>query len=530
MTTTISPVDLAAALSLRDLSDPAQGPHAMQLLLDEIVTSLATRWGATVDLQRRGALVSVEDNYDRLGYSGADVTRDARYTRYAAETVMLRSHTSACVPPALHALASAERSVLTDAGTSAPSGAGTSDRLLVLPGLVYRRDVIDRLHVGTPHQLDLWRITNAHMTKDDLLDLVATLVAAALPGARWQATSAVHPYTVDGLQIDVEAPSGWVELAECGLAAPHVLAGAGLDPGCWSGLALGLGLDRAVMLRKGLDDIRLLRSSDPRVAAQLLDLEPWRPVSRQPPVRRDLSIVIDGEPDEELLGDVVREALGARVDDLESLAVLSWTPYESLPPHVQDRLAMAPGQANVLLRLVLRPVGRTLTDEEANVLRNQVYAAVHQGPVNEWAGNDGSTGQGIQDPRPDKKEHRNAPRSSANRSAQTEPDQLRKPSACMRSSCRAVIRAIRLPTPLNPPVPSTSSIISESRSASTCWVCEIASPTRRRAHSAIRSAAAGCSATAARNSRAANSARSPSASTSWISVRVGSSTSSATSR
>jgi phenylalanyl-tRNA synthetase alpha chain len=198
-------------------------------------------------------------------------------------------------------------------------------------------------------------------------------------------TSAVHPYTVDGLQVDVQTGDAWVELAECGLAAPHVLSGAGLDPDRYSGLALGMGLDRAVMLRKGIDDIRLLRSDDPRVAVQLLDLTPWRPVSMLPPVRRDLSIVVTGQPDEELLGDMVRTALGERTDDLESLIVRSATPYESLPPHVQVRLAMSPGQTNVLLRLTLRPIGRTLTDDEANVLRDQVYAATHEGPVQEWA-------------------------------------------------------------------------------------------------------------------------------------------------
>jgi phenylalanyl-tRNA synthetase alpha chain len=369
MSTALSTQELSAALELRDLSDPTHGVHAMQTLLDAAVGALARLWNCQVDVQRRGPLVSVEDNYDRLGYCAADVTRDARYTRYAAETVMLRSHTSAGIPPALRALAHRP----------------PDDLLLVLPGLVYRRDSIDRLHVGTPHQVDLWRIATGRMTRDDLLSMIGVLVDTTLPGARWRVTPAVHPYTVDGLQVDVRTDGAWVELAECGLAAPHVLAGAGLDPDRYSGLALGMGLDRAVMLRKGIDDIRLLRSDDPRVAAQLLDLTPWRPVSTRPPIRRDLSIVVAGHPDEELLGDRVRTALGGRTDDLESLTVLSATPYESLPAHVQDRLGMATGQTNVLLRLTLRPIGRALTDDDANVLRDRVYAAVHEGPVTEWA-------------------------------------------------------------------------------------------------------------------------------------------------
>jgi phenylalanyl-tRNA synthetase alpha chain len=248
VTTLLSAIDLQAALELRDLSNAAGGPHAMQLLLDDVLTALTSAWHCALDVQRRSALVSVEDNYDRLGYAPADITRDSRYSRYAAETVMLRSHTSAGVPPALRALA-------------ARAGKDQDvDVLLALPGLCYRRDSIDRLHVGTPHQVDLWRIRTGvderRLGTDDLQQMIELLVGTVLPGAPWRTSPADHPYTTHGLQVDVRTGSGWVELAECGLAAEHVLGGAGLDPQRCSGLALGMGLDRALMLRKGLDDIR----------------------------------------------------------------------------------------------------------------------------------------------------------------------------------------------------------------------------------------------------------------------------------
>ncbi|SDC71095.1 phenylalanyl-tRNA synthetase alpha chain [Geodermatophilus telluris] len=379
MTTLLSARDLHAALELRDLSDPADGPHAMQLLLEELLTALTGAWPCTLELQRRRPLVSVEDNYDRLGYAAEDVTRDARYSRYAAETVMLRSHTSAGVPPALRALAA----------TATATATAGADVLLALPGLCHRRDGIDRLHVGTPHQVDLWRIRSGPATgpldEDDLQQMVELLVGVVLPGALWRTQPARHPYTRSGRQVDVHTARGWVELAECGLAAEHVLAGAGLDPGRWSGLALGLGLDRALMLRKGIDDIRLLRSAEPRIAAQLCDLRPWRPVSSQPPVRRDLSVVVDTPVDDELLGDTVRAALGPAADDLESVHVVTSTGWADLPPAARDRLGLRPDQVNVLLRLVLRPLSGTLTDRRANELRDEVYAAVHRGRHREWA-------------------------------------------------------------------------------------------------------------------------------------------------
>ncbi|WP_328616390.1 hypothetical protein OHS18_07205 [Amycolatopsis sp. NBC_00355] len=313
-------------------------------------------------------MVTVADNYDNLGYDPADVSRDARYTRYLDADRMLRSHSSALIPAALRALA------------ANPAG----DVLLVCPGVVYRRDSIDRLHSGTPHQLDLWRITRRPMGRADLEEQVGALLGALLPGRRWRLDDRRHPYTVDGAQLDVEHDGAWVEVAECGLAAPAVLARAGLGDG-WSGLALGLGLDRMLMLLKGIPDIRLLRSVEPAVAAQLLDLEPYRPVSLLPPVRRDLSIAVGADDLAEDLGDRVRDALGPDADVVESVEILRETPCADLPPQALARLGAGRDQKNLLVRLVLRPMGSTLSDAEANVLRDRVHAALHRGGVHQWA-------------------------------------------------------------------------------------------------------------------------------------------------
>jgi phenylalanyl-tRNA synthetase alpha chain len=216
--------------------------------------------------------------------------------------------------------------------------------------------------------------------------MVGRVVETVLPGSRWRTVDARHPYTERGRQIDVWWNDQWIEIGECGLAAPTVLRDAGL-PHRWSGLAMGLGLDRILMLRKGIPDIRLLRSSDPRIATQMLDLEPYRPVSHQPPVRRDLSIVVGPETavDAELIGDRVRDALGAEASVAETVDLLGETAYEDLPAAARRRLGIVPGQRNLLVRLVLRPLDRTLTDAEANALRDRVYAALHEGPVAQWA-------------------------------------------------------------------------------------------------------------------------------------------------
>ena len=356
------------ALSIRDLSDPAQGAHALQELVEICAERLTAAWRCASRIQRSSPIVSIADNYDRLRYPSEAVARDARYTRYVCDVALLRTQTSAMVPPLLRQFVEWEG----------------RDVLLVCPGLVYRRDCIDRLHTGEPHQLDLWRVRKGHaLGTDDLRMMIATVVEALLPGREWRVATAEHPYTLEGLEIDVRDGSSWVEVGECGIAHPEILSASGLCD--HSGLAMGLGLDRLLMLRKGIDDIRLLRGSDSRIESQMLDLLPYRNVSSMPPVRRDLSIVVAEAATSEELGDRVRAALGGRAEAVETVEVVSETSYDALPPAARTRLRMKPGQKNLLLRVVLRDLARTLTHAEANELRDAIYAAIHEGEVNEWA-------------------------------------------------------------------------------------------------------------------------------------------------
>ena len=163
----------------------------------------------------------MRDNYDRLRYSADAVTRDKRYSRYLGGERMLRSHTTARVPALLDRLAAD----------------GTGEVGLVVPGLCYRRDVIDRQHVGEPHQIDLWRIrpTAPALGEDDLIAMIGTVVQAVLPGVPWYTVPSPHPYTLAGREIYATVAEQAVEIGECGLAHPDVLAGGGLPAGASAG-------------------------------------------------------------------------------------------------------------------------------------------------------------------------------------------------------------------------------------------------------------------------------------------------------
>jgi phenylalanyl-tRNA synthetase alpha chain len=359
------------ALELRDLTDVAEGTHAMQLLLDRIEQKLAAHWGVPVQRERAHPVVSIEENYDRLLIPRDAVTREARYTRYLNEEAILRTHSSAIIP-----------SVLDRLSIDPPA-----DVVLTCPGICYRREGIDRHRVGEPHQVDIWRVRvdGDPLGHADLEQMLALIIEAAIPGAKWRMVPTEHPYTVGGVQVDVWDSCDWIEVGECGVANSEVLRSSGLPVPATSALASGLGLDRLLMLAKGIPDIRLLRSTDPRVAEQMLDLAPYVHVSTMPPAKRDLSVATAADVTSEDLGDQVRAALADESSSVESVAVLSETPYEDLPPAARARLGISPGQKNVLVRIVVRDLQRTLTDDDANVLRDRIYAAIHEGTEWSWA-------------------------------------------------------------------------------------------------------------------------------------------------
>ena len=64
---------------------------------------------------------------------------------------------------------------------------------------------------------------------------------------------------------------------------------------------------------------------------------------------------------------------------------MSETPYAELSTGARQRLGIEPQQKNVLVRLVIRDLQRTLTSHEANEIRDTVYGVLHEGSVNTWA-------------------------------------------------------------------------------------------------------------------------------------------------
>ena len=150
----------------------------------------------------------------------------------------------------------------------------------IFPGKVYRYEAVDASHEHTFHQVEGILIDREvsvanliHSMKVLLSEIFGrSMVIRLRPG--------YFPFVEPGFELDFQCTvcggngcpvckqSGWLELLPCGLIHPNVIRFGGLDPEEWSGWAFGLGLSRLVMMKYGIDDIRLLMGGDARFVEQ----------------------------------------------------------------------------------------------------------------------------------------------------------------------------------------------------------------------------------------------------------------------
>jgi phenylalanyl-tRNA synthetase alpha chain len=365
MNTNVNIAKIIESLEIEDLTNGLNGKHCIHLVMQKIIQNLSLKMNCNAQVHRNSPIVSLSDNYNYLNYPLDGAARNSRYTKYVTDNLILRTQTSSMIPALLSDLSLVNLD---------------KDILLACPGVVYRRDVIDRLHVPNPHQLDLWIISKTVKDKSDLTKMISLILDNILSGYAYKLTDAVHPYTTEGVQIDVLVDGEWIEIGECGIAAQSVLNISG-EP--IYGLAMGLGLDRITMIVKKIKDIRLLRDKNKKILDQMYDLTPYQDVSKMPVNKKDISIAVNDDLQEEEIGDMVNDACSDYLDYIEEIKVISETKYSSLPQVAINRMGMSAHHKNVLLRIVLRHLTKTITTEEAKIIRNIIYHRLHQGTCKE---------------------------------------------------------------------------------------------------------------------------------------------------
>ncbi|ANP70852.1 phenylalanine--tRNA ligase subunit alpha [Clostridium tyrobutyricum] len=151
---------------------------------------------------------------------------------------------------------------------------------MISPGKVYRSDAVDATHSPIFYQME-GLVVDKGITFANLKGTLE-LFAKKMFGSEMKTKFRPHhfPFTEPSAEMDATCfvcngkgckvckGEGWIELLGCGMVHPQVLRNCGIDPEVYSGFAFGMGVDRMVMLKYGIDDIRNMYESDMRFLNQ----------------------------------------------------------------------------------------------------------------------------------------------------------------------------------------------------------------------------------------------------------------------
>ena len=150
----------------------------------------------------------------------------------------------------------------------------------IAPGMVFRSERTDASHEMAFTQVEGMMVGES-ISVANLIYFMKTLLSEIFQSSvKVRLRPGFFPFVEPGFELDIGClickgkgcrvckQTGWVELCPCGMVHPNVLRQGKIDPEKWSGFAFGLGLDRLVMMRYGIDDIRYLSRGDLRFHSQ----------------------------------------------------------------------------------------------------------------------------------------------------------------------------------------------------------------------------------------------------------------------
>jgi phenylalanyl-tRNA synthetase alpha chain len=204
---------------------------------------------------------SDEYNFERLNIPADHPARDMWDTFWTTDGAVLRTHTS---PVQIHVM---ER--------SAPDPVK-----IICPGRVFRYEQVTARSECMFHQIEGLEI-GPHVTFTELLGVLQGFARRMFgPSRRIRVRNSYFPFTEPSIEVDVDCfrcnskgcslckQTGWVEILGAGMVHPNVLRSGGYDPDEVSGFAFGMGVERIVLMRYGIDDIRHFYRNDLRFLTQ----------------------------------------------------------------------------------------------------------------------------------------------------------------------------------------------------------------------------------------------------------------------
>lgn len=133
---------------------------------------------------------------------------------------------------------------------------------VIAPGRTFRFEAEDATHSSVFNQLE-GLVVDRNITVSHLKGTLETVFKKILgEDINLRLRPSFFPFTEPSFEVDVWFRGEWLELGGAGMVHPQVLLNANIDPETYSGFAFGLGIDRLVMLKYGIKDVRLLLSGN----------------------------------------------------------------------------------------------------------------------------------------------------------------------------------------------------------------------------------------------------------------------------
>ncbi|MFA6463871.1 MAG: phenylalanine--tRNA ligase subunit alpha [Candidatus Paceibacterota bacterium] len=139
---------------------------------------------------------------------------------------------------------------------------------IISPGKVYRNEAIDATHGAEFFQVEGFYV-DKKVSMADLKGVLEHFFKEFFgPDVEIRFRPSFFPFTEPSVEIDLRYKDRWLEVMGAGLVHPKILESGGIDPKEFSGFAFGGGIERLVMIKYGIDDLRLFYSGDLRVINQ----------------------------------------------------------------------------------------------------------------------------------------------------------------------------------------------------------------------------------------------------------------------
>ncbi len=146
---------------------------------------------------------------------------------------------------------------------------------MICPGKVYRKDS-DATHSPMFHQFEGLMIGKDISVANMKAVMTEAMKELLSPDIEFRFRTSYFPFTEPSLEVDIrwlakegDKNSGrWLEVGGCGLVHPNVLKNVGIDPNLWSGFAFGFGVERLIMIKYGVADLRGFYEGDVRFLEQ----------------------------------------------------------------------------------------------------------------------------------------------------------------------------------------------------------------------------------------------------------------------